>query len=153
LPRTLAQLARQDFKKEPPDNLAIMLRPQYPNIPFSLQQFNFGRFIGSCFPCSKHNISNLPIYHPTSTNALALRTCFKSVNTLSKSGKQLSCNFAIVIKEWETTSFCHYVLSNHFLCGNYGNMPIMSRTCCASIIQNVPRSRSSSRKIAEATRL
>jgi len=25
LPRTLAQLAHQDFKKEPPDNLAIML--------------------------------------------------------------------------------------------------------------------------------
>ncbi len=36
LPRTLAQLARQDFKKEPPDNFAIMLSPQYPIIPYFL---------------------------------------------------------------------------------------------------------------------
>jgi len=36
LPRTLAQLACQDFKKEPPDNFAIVLSPQYPIVPHSL---------------------------------------------------------------------------------------------------------------------
>ncbi len=36
LPRTLAQLARQDFKKEPPDGFAIMLSPQYPIVPLFL---------------------------------------------------------------------------------------------------------------------
>ena len=30
LPRTLAQLACQDFKKEPPDSFAPVLSPQYP---------------------------------------------------------------------------------------------------------------------------
>ncbi len=119
----------------------ITLNPQYPIIPFSLQQFNFGRFIGNQVLWQKqHCISNLPIYHPTSTDTLALHTCDKAVNALSKSGKRLTCDFPIVIKEWETTSFCHYVPSNHFLCGNYGNMLIMSRTCHASIIQIMPRS-------------
>ncbi len=36
LPRTLAQLAHQDFKKEPPDNFSIMLSPQYPTVPHSV---------------------------------------------------------------------------------------------------------------------
>jgi len=36
LPRTLAQLAHQDFKKEPPDNFVIILNPQYPIIPHFL---------------------------------------------------------------------------------------------------------------------
>jgi len=32
LPRTLAQLACQDFKKEPPDSLATLVSPQFPLI-------------------------------------------------------------------------------------------------------------------------
>ncbi len=36
LPRTLAQLACQDFKKEPLDSFAIMLSPQYPIVHHSL---------------------------------------------------------------------------------------------------------------------
>jgi len=43
---------------------------------------------------------------PTSTDALALHTGSKSADILSKSGKLCSCNFTIVIKEQETTSFC-----------------------------------------------
>jgi len=132
LPRTLARLARQDFKKEPPDNLAIILRPQYPIIPYFLWQFNSGAFVGSCVPCSTHNISDLSVYHSTSTNMLALHTHSKSVNTLSKSGKQLSCDFTIVIKEWETTSFHHYVPSNHFLCGSGSIVQHMPRSCSLS---------------------
>ncbi len=79
-----------------------------------------------------------------------------------KSGKRLSCDFAIVIKEWETTSSHHYVPRNHFLCGNYGNMLITLKTrhvydlmnapkftagtpmaIICSTVQNVPRSYSS----------
>ncbi len=68
---------------------------------------------------------------------LALHTCSKAVDTLSKSGKRFSCDFTIVIKEWETTSFCHYVPSNHILCGNYGNTLITQKTCHASNIMSV----------------
>ena len=69
-------------------------------------------------------------------NALALYTCSKAVDALSKSGKRLSCDFAIVIKEWETMSSCYYVPSNHFLCGNYGNTLITSTTRRASDLMN-----------------
>jgi len=34
-------------------------------------------------------------------------------------------------------SFCHYVPSDHFLCGNYGNMLIMSKTRHASDIMSI----------------
>ncbi len=68
---------------------------------------------------------------------LALHTDFKSVDALSKSGKLSSCDFTIVIKEWETTSFRHYVLSDHSLCGNYGNMLITSKTCRASNVISI----------------
>jgi len=46
LPRILAQLACQDFKKEPPDSIATLLSPQYSITSPFLQQLNFGSIIG-----------------------------------------------------------------------------------------------------------
>ncbi len=64
LPRTLAQLAHQDFKKEPPNGIAAMLHPQYPIVPCILQPYYFGSIIGThVFLWLKHNFSRLPVYH------------------------------------------------------------------------------------------
>jgi len=46
LPRTLAQLACQGFKKEPSDSFAAVLSPQYPIASHTLQQLKFGRING-----------------------------------------------------------------------------------------------------------
>jgi len=46
MPRTLAQLACQEFKKEPPRPFAAVLSPQYSIASPILQQLNFGRIIG-----------------------------------------------------------------------------------------------------------
>jgi len=47
LPMTLAQLACQDFKKEPPDSYAAVQSPQSPYALHNLHQLNFGSIIGA----------------------------------------------------------------------------------------------------------
>ncbi len=86
---------------------------------------------------------------------LTLHTGSKSVDTLSKSRKLHLCDFTIVIKERETTSFHHYVPSDHFLCSNNGNMLVMSKTCCASevmsVLNQIPRPLSHTSKLTAGT--
>jgi len=64
---------------------------------------------------------------PMSTDALASHTGSKSVDILSKSGKLCSCNFAIVIKEWENPNFLHhYALSVHSNTPGYARLSFKS---------------------------
>ncbi len=91
LPRTLAQLACQDFKKEPQDNFAIMPSPQYLIIPCLLQQLVFGAFIGNQLPWLNCNLSDLPIYYPMSTNVLALHADSKSMRTRYLRASLIQC--------------------------------------------------------------
>ncbi len=57
-----------------------------------------------------------------STNALTSHIGSKSVDILSKSGKLCSCNFAIVINEWENPTFLH-----HYVPSDHSNMPSYAR--------------------------
>jgi len=62
LPRTLAQLACQDFKKGPPDSNTAVLSLQYSYASHILQQIYFGSIVGahvSLWP--KLNPSGLPV--------------------------------------------------------------------------------------------
>jgi len=67
LPKTLAQLACQDFKKKPPDCNTGVLSPQYSYASHILQQVYFGSIVGAC-------VSLWPKCHPSS-----LTVCPKSL--------------------------------------------------------------------------
>jgi len=82
LPRTLAQLACQDFKKEPPDSNTAVLSPQYSYASHILHQIYFGSIVGahvSLWP--RCNPSGLPacsksLLQGDCSNALVMsKTC------------------------------------------------------------------------------
>jgi len=67
-----------------------------------------------------------------STNVLVLHIGSKTTHILSKSGKLCSCNFTIVIKEWEMTFFHHYVSSECSDTPSYARLHFKSTQCALS---------------------
>ncbi len=76
------------------------------------------------------NVAPSPRRHatdPTSTNVVTSHNGSKSVDILSKSGKLRSCNFVIVIKEWENPTFLH-----HHVPSVHSVTPSYARSCSST---------------------
>ncbi len=119
LPRTLAQLACQDFKKEPPDSNIAVLSPQYSYASHFLHQIYFGSIVGA-------HVSFWPRYNPSS-----LPACPKSLLQGDCSNTLVMPKTCHAVKLMEASSMIPRMLS-HALKSTAGGSQILPR--CQSMI-------------------
>jgi len=108
LPRTLAQLAWQNFKKELPDSHAAVLNPQSSYYSHILQHLNFGNIIGAqvSFWIS-HDSGSLPAFPKSMVQIDCHSFNIEHLDGLAVS--MLCCNTMMTLKQlcYPMLKMCH----------------------------------------------